>query len=546
MSPQPDSPDLTPYQSHWVALVRGQVAGVGETGHAAARMARRNRPKEKIALLYVEPAGGEPLALSPLLEQLHPFLAQLETPIYLVGGAVRDALLGRISHDLDFVVPQKGISTAFLLGNALHQPAYPLDEERDTGRVVLPDTTLDVACYRGPDLMADLQARDFTINAIALPAAATTSTSLIDPCQGQADLQAKIIRQASPTSLSDDPVRGLRAIRQANQFGFTIEVETERAIRAAAPSMVNVSAERGRDEFLKLLLTATPHLALRQMVDLGLMAVLLPEITSLDGVAQSHPHHEDVLKHTLSVMRWLTFVESWVNGANNDDGLLAVAVKTLKPYLGPLADHLARSVDGGLNGQTILRLSGLFHDVGKAKTQTRDENGRIRFFNHDEVGAAMAVTVLERLRLSRDAIQQVQKTVAGHMRPLLLLQTDTPPSLRSVYRFFKVLGPSGLDVLLLSLADHLATHNGVGDAAAWRKLCALVGWFLNHYFEQREKTISPIPLLNGHELMEALELAPGPQVGHLLRLIEEAQATGEIHTADEALALAWRAVVSSQ
>lgn len=542
LSPSPDSPDLIPYQGHWVALVRGQVAGVGETGHAAARMARHNRPKEKINLLYVEPTGGEPLSLSPLLEQLRPYLAQLETPIYLVGGAVRDALLGRISHDLDFVVPEKGIATAYLLGNALRQPAYPLDEERDTGRVVLPDTTLDVACYRGPDLMADLRARDFTINAMALPAAATTTASLIDPCQGQADLTAKIIRQASPTSLSDDPVRGLRAIRQAAQFGFSIETETEQAIRAAAPSLSNVSVERGRDEFLKLLLTPTPHLALRQMVDLGLMEVLLPEIMALDGVAQSPPHHEPVLGHTLSVVYWLAQVESWVQGASSDDPLLAVAAKTLKPYLNPLAEHLARTVDGGLDGQTILRLSGLFHDVGKAKTQTRDETGRIRFFNHDEVGAAMAVTVLERLRLSRDAVQQVQKTVAGHMRPLLLLQTDAPPSLRSVYRFFKVLGPSGLDVLLLSLADHLATYNGVGDAAAWRKLCALVGWFLNHYFNQREKTISPPPLLNGNQLMQALGLAPGPQVGHLLRLIEEAQATGEIHTAAEALALAWKVV----
>jgi hypothetical protein len=130
------------------------------------------------------------------------------------------------------------------------------------------------------------------------------------------------------------------------------------------------------------------------------------------------------------------------------------------------------------------------------------------------------------------------------MRPLHLLQSDTPTP-RAVYRFFKAMGVNGLDVLLLSLADHLATHDGVGDAAAWRKLCALINWFLNHYFHQPERTISPPPLLNGHQLMQELVLAPGPQVGQLLRLIEEAQAVGEVKTIDEALALAQREVGKS-
>lgn len=540
-----DAPDLTPYQGNWVALVREQVAGVGETGHAAARMARRNRPKEKITLQFVEPSGGEPLPFSPLLETLRPHLAQLETPIYLVGGAVRDALLGRGSDDLDFVVPEKGIAIAFQLGNILHQPAYPLDEERDTGRVVLPDTTLDVARFRGADLIADLRARDFTVNAMALPAAATRTASLIDPCQGQADLQARLIRQASPTSLSDDPLRGLRAIRQAVQLDFTIEPETEQAIMLAAPQLSRVSAERGRDEFLKLLLTHAPQKALQQMCQLGLMDVLLPELGDLQEVEQSPPHHEPVLAHTLSVLAWLVQVESWVRGETTAETSLLAAPKALTPYASQLVDHLSRPIDGGLDGWTILRLGALFHDVGKGATQTRDAMGRIRFFDHDEVGAKKTGPMLERLRLSREAGQQVQKIVAGHMRPLHLLQSDTPTP-RSVYRFFKAMGVNGLDVLLLSLADHLATYDGVGDAAAWRKLCALINWFLNHYFHQPERTINPPPLLNGHQLMQELALAPGPQVGQLLRLIEEAQAVGEVKTVEEALALTRREVRKSE
>lgn len=533
--------DLTPYQGRWVALIQGQVAGVGETGHAAALLAHRNRPKEKLTVHYVEPPGGTPLPLSPLLTQLQPYLAQLETPIYLVGGAVRDALMGRLSDDLDFVVPEKGIATAFTLGNALHHPAYALDKERDTGRVVLPDTKLDVACFRGPDLTADLLARDFTINAIALPAAATHTSSLIDPCNGQADIQARLIRQASPTAISSDPVRGLRAIRQAEQFGFTIEPETEQAIRAAAPHLTRISAERSRDEFLKLLLTPAPHTALQQMITLGLMAVLLPEIPPLDGVAQSPPHHEPVLEHTLSVLRWLVTVEGWLRGEIPDNKGLLAAQKALAPYRADFVTHLSRPVDGGLDGWTLLRLGALFHDVGKGQTQTQDETGRFRFLGHEAAGAKLTGQILNRLVLSRQAVQEVQGMVAHHMRPLFLVQEEKLTA-RAVYRYFKATGVVGLDVLLLALADHLATYNGVGDAAAWRKLCALIRWLLHHYFQQPQQTIAPPPLLDGHALMQALGLPPGPQVGKLLRLIEEAQATGEVKTAEQALALAQKQV----
>ena len=155
--------NLHAYSGHWVALVKdGQVAGVGVTPDAAARQAGYNRPRERFTLQYVEPPGGQPLALSPLLDQLRPVLHAQDTPVYLVGGAVRDALSGYASHDLDFVTPSGGINLAFRIGNALGWPAYILDKKRDTGRVVLANdrTMLDFACFRGPDLASDLRDRD--------------------------------------------------------------------------------------------------------------------------------------------------------------------------------------------------------------------------------------------------------------------------------------------------------------------------------------------------------------------------------------------------
>ena len=168
-----------------MALIQGQVAGVGETPEAARRLAQRNRHKEKLTLLYVEAPDGEPLALPELMGEIRPFLAEQEIPIYLVGGAVRDALMNRPGHDLDFIVPDQAIRLTFKTADFLKMPAYVLDQERDAGRVVLREanTTLDFSRFRGPDLAADLQDRDFTVNAMALPATAVTSASAECPRQ---------------------------------------------------------------------------------------------------------------------------------------------------------------------------------------------------------------------------------------------------------------------------------------------------------------------------------------------------------------------------
>ena len=151
--------DLSLYAGRWVALVNDQVAGVGHAPEEAISLARRNRPKERFVLRFVEQPGGGPLTLSPLLERIRPFLLQQSQPVYLVGGAVRDALLGRASNDLDFVVPDRAIRFAFKMADYLGVPAYVLDRERDTGRVVLKDdkTTLDFARFRGDTLEADLE-----------------------------------------------------------------------------------------------------------------------------------------------------------------------------------------------------------------------------------------------------------------------------------------------------------------------------------------------------------------------------------------------------
>lgn len=532
--------DFSAYVGRWVALAGDEVAGVGFTGEEALHMARQNRYKARLTVQFVDDPAGEALALSPLLERLRPLLAQFSQPVYLVGGAVRDALLGGYTNDLDFVLPQGAIKLAFQIGDALGEPAYVLDRERDTGRVVLPgqETYLDFSRFRGPDLLTDLRERDFSINAMALPATAVTRAAIIDPFGGRQDLQDGRIRLVNDHALQADPVRGLRAVRLAASLNFTLTPETETAVRQAAPLLSAVSAERIRDELVKMLTTAVPAQAIRQMETLGLLAVVLPEIAALADVTQSAPHHEPVLAHTLSVLRWQVFVEECLAEERPSMPELASLQTMLAPFAESLRVHLARVIVGGLDGRTLLRLGALFHDVGKKETQTVEGDGRIRFLGHDQVGAEITISRLRQLRLSSQASKFVGRIVYGHMRPMLLANTGRPVSRRAVFRFYRDTGAAGLDICLLSLADHLAMYDGIGDEAAWERLVEVTAVLLRNYFEEHDKTVAPVALVDGRILIKELNLQPGPEVGRLLRLIQEAQAAGDITTVADAIALA--------
>lgn len=532
--------DLSAYTGRWVALADGEVAGVGFTGMEALHMARKNRYKARLTVQYVDDPAGETLPLSPLLDRLRPLLARSGQPVYLVGGAVRDALLGRYTNDLDFVLPQGAVKLAFRIGDALGEPAYVLDRERDTGRVVLSaeGTYLDFARFRGPDLTTDLQARDFSINAMALPATAVTRAAIIDPFGGQKDLRNGRIRLVNARALQDDPVRALRAVRLAADLDFTLTVDTETAVIQAAPRLADVSVERIRDELVKMLDTAVPYQAVQQMASLDLLDVILPEIASLAQVEQSMPHHEAVLAHTISVLRRLAAVEQCL--AENTAVLpeLAPVQTMLLPFADRLQNHLARSVNAGINGRVLLRLGALFHDAGKKEAQTITEDGRMRFLGHDQIGAKIAISSLHRLHFSKEASKYVSRIVYGHMRPLLLANTGRRVSRRAVFRFYRDTGAAGLDICLLALADHLATYKGIGPEEKWQRLLEVTAVLLRHYYEEQTTTIAPPPLLDGSRLISELHLQPGPEIGRLLRHIQEAQAAGDISTVSEALNLA--------
>lgn len=488
--------------------------------------------------------GNKELALTSLMEQLRPLLMAEAVPVYLVGGTVRDALLGRPIHDLDLIVPSGAISLTFRLADARgYRRVYALDAERDVGRI-LPEgegLTLDIARFRGPTLADDLRDRDFTINAMALPVGEHTAADVIDYHNGLNDLEARRIRVIHDRSIENDPVRALRAARFAVQLGFELTAETQAAARAAAPILLQrTSAERIRDELSRLLTLDAPHRGIELLDELGLLSVVLPEVAALDGIIQSPPHHEDVLHHTMSVLRYLAQVEQLVDGRPLATEWSEDVERLIAPHHEKLRRHLDTPVDGGFPGRLLLRWGGLFHDTGKAATRTVDVNGRIRFFGHDEVGARIASAKLSSLGFSNEAVRRVRHIVDGHMRPLHLAMDIRPPSRRTVYRYFKALHEAGLDVGLLTLADHLATYDGIGDEESWESLLVVVRSLFDTYFGDYEQTVSPPRLLTGRDLMDLLDIPPGHEIGRLLRLLEEAQAAGEVSTRDEAIAFVRR------
>lgn len=485
------------------------------------------------------------MPLSPFVERLRPILAAEPQPVHLVGGTVRDAVLGRAIHDIDLIVADGALQLTFRLARALDLPAYVLDAERDVGRIVVPgeDLTLDIARYRGPTLEDDLRGRDFTVNAMALPISGQNISEVIDLHGGLGDLRDGRVRHIHVNSLADDPVRVLRAARFAAQLDFELTADTVVAAHVAAPMLPSRSSpERIRDELTRLLATGAPHVGIDFLRQLEALKYVLPEVAALDGIAQSAPHHEDVYRHTLSVLRLMAQIDALIQDQLQFAGeTWPVAVEELlSPYRQPLRQHLAATIDGGTSARSLLMWGALLHDIGKAVTQTLEADGRIRFLGHDEKGAAMAGKLLTSFSFSNDARQRGRKIVAGHMRPLFLANDRQTPSRRTIYRYFRDLGPAGIDVVLLSIADHLATYEGSHVSEGWEPLRVVLDALLDTYFNGYKETIAPPRLLDGREIMDELGLSPGEQIGRIVRALEEAQAAGEVATRAEALAFILR------
>jgi tRNA nucleotidyltransferase/poly(A) polymerase len=546
--------DESSYAGRWIARLRGQVVAQAGTPEQARRAAQ-SRFKETPEVMYIPKSS--PLVLPNILDSVRSVMPAGLT-VYLVGGAVRDALLGRPVHDLDFVLERNAIKTARHIADALHADFYPLDQERDTGRIIVTGADgkhmlMDFASFRsgessivpGQSLETDLAGRDFTLNAIALK---LNDNSLYDPLGGALDLKEKRLRACSPSAFTDDPVRILRGIRLAANFGFHILPETRASMKEAAGSLGKVSPERLRDELFRIFDGPQPAACLLALDLLGVLDRLLPELAALKGVEQIPPHVQDVWAHTLSAVahleKILAALRPEYDPESASDLLHGLLVHQIGRYRQQISAALSSPLIGDRSRRSLLFLAALYHDIAKPQSKKMDEAGQYHFWGHDQLGAELMAERARALALGNDEIQWLEIVVRNHMRIHFhtnrLVSEGKDPSRRAIYRFFRDTGPAGVEVALLTLADLQATYEQTLPQETWAAALEVVRALLEAWFEKKEEQVSPRPFLDGNDLMHALSLQPGRKIGELLEAVREAQAIGEVSTKEQALELAHR------
>jgi poly(A) polymerase len=353
---------------------------------------------------------------------------------------------------------------------------------------------------------------------------------LIDPFSGRHDLRDKIVRRVSENVFETDAARLLRAARLSAELDFTIESETESLIRHYCQTVTEVPGERIREELLRLLALPRASYYIRYLDELGLLLALVPELAESKGVEQPTVHFWDVFDHSLQTVAAVEFLlreNDWEYG--NED-MLSTA-----PWSETMDRHLSQEVSTGSNHKALLKLGALLHDIAKPMTKSIDDTGRARFLGHTKQGAAMTAGVLERLRFSNREVSLVESLVYHHLRPAQMANGELPTQ-RAIYRYFRDVGEAGIDVLFLALADYLASRGPLASMEEWGNHCQLMNYILAEHDKQQAE-ILPVKLIDGDDIMDKFDLAPGPLVGRLLAIVNEAHASRELSTREEALAL---------
>jgi poly(A) polymerase len=436
---------------------------------------------------------------------------------WLVGGAVRDRLLGRSTTDFDVALTGDPGKAARRLGRSLRAHPFKLSDGFGGWRVVARDRSwqIDLLPLVGETIEADLAQRDLTINALAEPLG---GGPLIDPFGGVGDLEAGRLRMVSTGAFAADPLRTMRLVRLTGELGFEPDADTLRAAAASAADLRATSPER---IFLELRLIvrsdrAVEGLALMDAV--GATEAVLPELARLRGIEQSKYHHLDVHDHTRAVLAETIAIEREPAAAFAE---LGEAVRAVLDE--PLANELTRG--------EALRFGALFHDVAKPSTRGVTPEGRVTFMGHDATGAEMAVAALRRLRASERLADYVAALTRHHLR-LGFLVHQVPLSRRAVYEYLKACDPVQVDVTVLSVADRLATR-GSGSGQAIARHLELARLLVAEALAWRAQP--PRPPIRGDQLAEALGVKPGPEIGRLLAELEEASFAGEIDGPQQAI-----------
>ncbi|MBL7208253.1 MAG: CCA tRNA nucleotidyltransferase [Desulfobacterales bacterium] len=446
---------------------------------------------------------------------------------YLVGGSIRDVLLGLSPIDYDIAVlgnpEQFAKNIASKTSGRIIIMGKPGAASGGIIRVVSDDKIFDISSINDASIEDDLNQRDFTINAIAY---SLSSGRIIDPLGGIQDLADKKIRMVSKQAFIKDPIRMIRAYRICALLNFKIDPQTVSAIKKDAKLIKNSAGERIRTELFKILLSYKAYYYLSQMANAGLLREILPELDALKGCMQNRYHSYDVFDHTMKAFCCLERI-----------------LNNYSEYIPEIYNQNIKQLNK--NKEYLLKFAILLHDIGKPAARSIDSQGNIHFYGHGKKGADMANKISKRLKLSTSERYYIDFIVRNHIRPLFLFISHQKKILtkKSITRFFIKCGDNTPALLLHTIADIQGKGNreDIKDAVFIEFAKAMLLRFFSDFMPEKIKP----PLITGYDLIHEFGLTPSPLFKKILKIVQEERLSDKINTRQEALRLAKKILTNS-
>ena len=443
-----------------------------------------------------------------------------DNKIFVVGGTVRDFLLGKKSYDKDLIICGMEAKEFAEKLHKIFESAYvPLDEENKIYRIVLhksadnePQNMIDVTNPIGDSIEQDLRRRDLTINAIAVD---IHTGEVLDLFGGISDLQNKLLNYIEEINFVDDPLRLLRVYRFQATLGFELTPETLNAVCKYTDLIQKSAKERINYELMKLFNGDFTEKALLNMNKTWFLEKIFPVVKELKQVPPNTHHHLDLFHHSVETVKQIQI-------------LYEQADEQVKA-------HLNKVDFGGFPRLAHLKLAGFLHDIGKFSTWTIDQDtGRHRFIKHDDVGAKLAKPLLKKLCFSNKQIDYISDLIKNHIYPAQLM-TSADVNEKAMTRYLRKLGDNVVDNIILAKADRLSARGEAITEEMVEQNINGLNKLLDFYFVSLE-TLAPLPkLIDGHDVMQILNIKPSPLLGEILNALHEKQLDGEINTKDEAI-----------
>ena len=481
-------------------------------------------------------------------------LQKKDSEAYLVGGILRDSILKLTNPDIDIAVVGSAFDVANTIAKIINGKCFELDSLRSTYRVTAsdsePKTQIDVATVQN-DIHNDLSKRDFTVNTLALDLKAVnfaesmpqfSISQIINNHNGIEDLRNSFLRMTNDRVFKKDPIRILRAVRLAAQYNLTIEDKTKTQIKKNNTLISEISGERVREEFLKLLSMENTVTNLRTLDELGILTNIIPELEPCRKTAQNLDHHWKVLDHMLETAGQ---VENLITGKQFNSGPYPEFISDYIPKNELNINYFSQMYSEGHSRLTLLKLSSILHDIGKPDTKTIESDGKIRFLTHEKLGGEIAYTILKRLKFSNSGVESIRNQIENHLRPSQISNPGEKPSSKAIRKYYKDTKSDSLDILYLNMADYIAAKGPNLTRKEWKDHCRKIEIIQNNESSYK-KAINQRKLLSGHDIMFGLCLKPGPLIGILIEEVEEARMEKLISNKEEALELIRRRIGSGE